>query len=289
MAPRALKKEGLGREMSQLQNAVAIITGASSGIGRATALALARRGAKIVVVARDAQKLQAVADEIEALGSEALPYPGDVADPGLFEALRDATLAAFGRIDVIVNNPGAVGTGLPEDIPIEEWERAIDINLLSIVRSNRIFVPHLIAQGNGHIVNTASVDGLYGFGYDRLPYAATKAAVVQLSEGLALYLRPKGIGVSCLCPGPVDSDIGHSVRNFGRAHPMHGAGEELVSIPNEGTGDLVADAIAQNRFLVLTHPAEVQTLMKLRAEDMDAFIDRQIANPQIVYRYDPDA
>ena len=221
-------------------------------------------------------------------GGTALPYPGDVQDAQLFDALRDAALSAFGRIDVIVNNPGAVSTGLPEDIPIEEWERSIDINLLSIVRSNRVFVPHFIAQGRGHIVNTASVDGLYGFGYDRLPYAATKAAVVQLSEGLALYLRPKGIGVSCLCPGPVDSDIGNSLRCFGRAHPIHGAGTELVSIPNAGTGDLVVGAIEGNRFLVLTHQPEVHALMKLRAEDMDAFLDRQIANPQIIFRYDPD-
>src|SRR3546814_10577705 len=104
---------------------------------------------------------------------------------------------------IIMNNIATVSCGLPEDIPVEEWQRAFDVNLMSIVRSNHVFLPLFIAQGEGHIINTASVDGLFGFGYDRLPYAASKAAVVTLSEGLALYLRPKGIGVTCLCPGPV--------------------------------------------------------------------------------------
>src|SRR3546814_5305552 len=127
-----------------------------------------------------------------------------VTEPFAFEQLKAQALVRFGAVHIIMNNIAAVSCGLPEDIPVEEWQRAFDVNLMSIVRSNHVFLPLFIAQGEGHIINTASVDGLFGFGYDRLPYAASKAAVVTLSEGLALYLRPKGIGVTCLCPGPVD-------------------------------------------------------------------------------------
>ncbi len=90
-----------------------------------------------------------------------------------------------------MNNVGALTRGLPDHIPVHEWHRIFDINLFSVVRSNDVFLPLLVEQGSGHIVNTASFAGLYTYAYDRLPYAAAKAAVVQLSEGLALYLRPK--------------------------------------------------------------------------------------------------
>src|SRR3546814_16255853 len=93
---------------------------------------------------------------------------------------------------IIMNNIATVSCGLPEDIPVEEWQRAFDVNLMSIVRSNHVFLPLFIAQGEGHIINTASVDGLFGVGYDRLPYAESKAAVVTLVEGLAFYLRKTG-------------------------------------------------------------------------------------------------
>src|SRR3546814_4024921 len=107
---------------------------------------------------------------------------------------------------------------------------------MSIVRSNHVFLPLFIAQGEGHIINTASVDGLFGFGYDRLPYAASKAAVVTLSEGLALYLRPKGIGVTCLCPGPVATEIGDAMNFFSENIDIHGAGEAFRS--EEHTSEL---------------------------------------------------
>src|SRR3546814_11494663 len=99
---------------------------------------------------------------------------------------------------------------------------------MSIVRSNHVFLPLFIAQGEGHIINTASVDGLFGFGYDRLPYAASKAAVVTLSEGLALYLRPKGIGVTCLCPGPVATEIGDAMNFFSERSEERRVGKECV-------------------------------------------------------------
>src|SRR3546814_11184989 len=124
---------------------------------------------------------------------------------------------------------------------------------MSIVRSNHVFLPLFIAQGEGHIINTASVDGLFGFGYDRLPYAASKAAVVTLSEGLALYLRPKGIGVTCLCPGPVATEIVDAMDFFSENIDIHGAGEAFAMMNDAAVGVMGRNAIPVQRCMVTNH------------------------------------
>jgi NAD(P)-dependent dehydrogenase (short-subunit alcohol dehydrogenase family) len=266
--------------MEQLTGKVAIVTGAGSGIGRGTALALARAGASLVLVGRGEARLDAVAREI---GRDSLVLAHDIADPAAFEAIRDATLARFGRIDIVMNNAAAISTASPEEMPIAEWQRVLDINLMAPVRSNAVFLPILLEQGHGHLVYTASVDGLYGFAFDRLPYAASKAALVQMAEGLALYLRPRGIGVTCLCPGPVATDIMALFQSFGEPHEIRGPGAFLAQVPAEAVGETVVDAIRTNRFLLHTHPEQVGALMAERARDMDAFIDRWIAEPHVLF------
>ena len=99
-----------------------------------------------------------------------------------------------------MNNVGVLAMGPPESLPDEAWRRVLEVNLMSVARSNRVFLPLLIEQGRGHVVNTASASGLLAYGFDRLPYVASKHAVVGITEALALYLAPKGIGVTCLCP-----------------------------------------------------------------------------------------
>jgi NAD(P)-dependent dehydrogenase (short-subunit alcohol dehydrogenase family) len=273
--------------LEKLRERVAVITGGGSGIGRAAALSLAREGVRVVVVGRRSAPLESCVQDIAAIGGEAFHVSGDVAEPDLFLRIRDATLARFGRVDIVINNAATICTGLPEDIPSEEWQRAWDVNFMAVVHSNHVFLPLLIDQREGHLVNVASVDGIFGFGYDRLPYAASKAALVQLSEGLALYLRPRGIGVTCLCPGPVHTDIASALRSVGRAHDIHGPGVEFEHVPSAEVGTLIVNAIRKNRMLVFTHDGPTHAKMQQRAEDMQAFVDRQIAHRQVLFHYEP--
>src|SRR5271166_4237815 len=262
--------------MDTLHEKVAVITGAGSGIGRATACALADRGAHIVAVDLDDDGVEALAGDLSGKGVTVLAQRADVADPQAFEGIRSAALQRFGRVDIVVNNVGVLTNGLPEDIPVSEWQRILDINLMSVVRSNAAFLPLLLEQGSGHLVNTASFAGLFTYSYDRLPYAATKAAIVQISEGLAIYLRPKNIGVTLLCPGPVLTNIAAAVPTFGAGAPLRIPGEQFELLQPEPVGELVADAILRNRFFVPTHPQVVEE-MRRRITDWDAYIDYQIS------------
>src|SRR5271166_2256144 len=213
--------------MDTLHEKVAVITGAGSGIGRATACALADRGAHIVAVDLDDDGVEALAGDLSGKGVTVLAQRADVADPQAFEGIRSAALQRFGRVDVVVNNVGVLTNGLPQDIPVTEWQRILDINLMSVVRSSAVFLPLLLEQGSGHLVNTASFAGLFTYSYDRLPDAASKAAIVQLSDGLAIYLRPKNIGVTLLCPGPVLTNIAAAVPTFGEGAPLRIPGEQF--------------------------------------------------------------
>lgn len=262
--------------METLRDKVAVITGAASGIGRAIAGALADRGAHIVAVDVDDDGLAALTDELGNGGGAAVPQHADVSKSGAFEGVRDAALRRFGRVDIVVNNVGVLTNGLPEDIPVSEWQRILDVNLMSVVRSNAAFLPLLLGQGSGHLVNTASFAGLFTYSYDRLPYAASKAAIVALSEGLAIYLRPKNIGVTLLCPGPVLTNIAAAVPRFGGGAPLRIPGEQFELLDAAAVGEMCADAILRNRFFLPTHPPVVDELRR-RVDDWDAYIDYQIS------------
>jgi NAD(P)-dependent dehydrogenase (short-subunit alcohol dehydrogenase family) len=259
-----------------LTGKAAIITGAASGIGKATAQALARRGASVLVVDRDSAAAHDVATDITKAGGCAVAQAVDVADDAAFDRIRGEALGQFGRVDIVMNNVGVLTSGLPEHIPLNEWQRIIDVNLLSVVRSNAVFVPHLLEQGSGHIVNTASFAGLFTYSYDRMPYAATKAAIVQMTEGLAIYLRPKNVGVSLLCPGPVLTNIANDVPGFGSPTHLRTPGEQFTLLDPFPVGEMVAEAIVHNRFFVPTHPG-VLDVLRDRLHDWDAFIDFQIS------------
>jgi len=249
-----------------LEDAVAVITGAGSGIGRATAHSLAARGARVVVTDLDADRAAAVAAEI---GPAAVAQRCDVTVDADLVAARDLALERFGRVDVVMNNVGVLAVGRVEDIPLEAWQRSFDVNVMGIVRSNLVFLPLLVAQGSGHVVNTASTAGLLPYGFDRLPYTTTKHAVVGLTEALALALRPQGVGVSCVCPAGVATNIVEQMTFYGeRITPR---GPSLPIVDAAVVGELIADAIEADRFLVLTAP-EVLDELRARAADPEAYL-----------------
>jgi NAD(P)-dependent dehydrogenase (short-subunit alcohol dehydrogenase family) len=262
--------------MDTIAGKVAVITGGGSGIGRGTALALAAAGARVVVTDLDEDAAVAVAEEAIHSGGSSVGTRLDVTSQADFDAARDLALSKFGAVDIVMNNVGLLAVGLPEHIPLAEWERIISVNLLSVVRSNTSFLPLLLERGSGHIVNTASTAALFAYSYERLPYSATKGAVVALSESLALYLRPKGIGVTCLCPGPVATNIGRQMTFWGPPVKLHGPGAELELLTGETVGEQVRDAILTNRFLLLTHPQLREEALVPRAQDPEAFIAQQV-------------
>jgi short-subunit dehydrogenase len=143
-----------------------------------------------------------------------------------------------------------------------------------VVRSNLVFLPQLLEQGSGHIVNTASTAGLLPYGFERLPYTATKHAIVGLSEALWLYLRPRGIGVSCLCPSGVATNIVEQITFYGE--PKLPRGPSFPVVEPEAVGELVADGISEGRFLILT-AREAADELREHGADIDGYLTRLAA------------
>jgi NAD(P)-dependent dehydrogenase (short-subunit alcohol dehydrogenase family) len=258
----------------QLNGAVTVLTGAGSGIGRATAIEFAQRGASVVVSDLSEPRVTEVVEQITTLGHPAIGLTVDVTVEADLDKLRRAALERFGRIDLVMNNVGVLAIGAPETLPDEAWIRTIDVNLFSIARSNRVFLPGLIAQGSGHLVNTASASGLLGYGFDRLPYVASKHAIVGLSEALATYLGPKGIGVTCLCPSGVITNILEGITVYGDATATPRAPAHQITVA-EDVGKLTADAVEAGQFLVVTAPEVHDALLK-RANDIEAYLQASI-------------
>jgi NAD(P)-dependent dehydrogenase (short-subunit alcohol dehydrogenase family) len=260
-----------------LRGAAAVLTGAGSGIGRATALSLASRGARVVVSDVDGGRAEETAALVEAGGGDAVATRVDVAEQADLETLRDRCLERFGQVDVVVNNVGVLAMGAPESLPVEAWSRVLDLNLLSIARSNTVFLPLLLERGRGHVVNTASASGLLAYGFDRLPYVASKHAVVGVSEALALYLAPKGVGLTCVCPSGVLTNIVEQITVYGEATSPRAPDHPLVE--PDVVGELVADAVTAGRFLVVSAP-EIHDELRERAADIEAYVQRMIEEQQ---------
>ena len=252
--------------------AVAVVTGAGSGIGAACARSFAKRGARVVVTDINPTRAEKVCAEV---GDAAVALRCDVSSMDDLEAARDLALARFGRVDLVMNNVGLPIFGAVEDIPLDAWERQVDVNILGMVRSNLVFLPLLMEQGSGYIVNTASTGGLLPYGHDRLPYTTTKHAVVGLTKGLAVHLRSKGIGVSCLCPAQVPTNIHEAVAVYGTPTTMPVA-PQFPIVEADVVGEQVADAVEAGRFLILT-TAAVEEDLRAQGNDMDAYIEDTIA------------
>jgi NAD(P)-dependent dehydrogenase (short-subunit alcohol dehydrogenase family) len=252
---------------------VAVVTGAASGIGRALAEALAAAGSAVVVADLDGPEAEAVAAGIRAAGGEAEAMEVNVADAAAVDRLAAATLERFGRVDVLCNNAGVSTFNLMKDQTLDDWRWVFDVNLWGVVHGLQTFLPIMRSQGTpGHIVNTASVAGVLSGVAFIGPYAATKVAVVSISETLVqeLAIDQTPIGVSVLCPSSVNTRVMESERGrppeLGVEHRTELAESVRLSIRDSFTGPTgltpaevatrVLAAIRAGRFWIITHPGE---------------------------------
>jgi short-subunit dehydrogenase len=189
-----------------LNEKVVVITGASAGIGRALAFAFAKRGARVVLVARNAERLEAVRREIEPYTSDSLVIPADITDDAQMQLVVSRTLETFGRIDVLVNNAGVVLSGRLQNIDAAQMENLLRVNLWAVMRLTQLVLPYMLAQRHGYILNVGSVMGrtanpLY------TPYVATKYALSGFSDALRRELEGTGVRVTLVLPAWTRTDM----------------------------------------------------------------------------------
>ncbi len=186
---------------------VVVITGASSGLGEATAKHLAAAGAKLVLGARRIDKLEALA---KTLGPDVAVLKTDVTDPAQVQALADLAVSRFGRIDVIINNAGLMPLSLLERGKLDDWNQMIDVNIKGVLYGIHAALAHMIPRKSGHIINVSSVAG-HKVRQSSSVYAATKTAVRVISEGLRMEMKPHNIRTTVISPGAVESELPLSV------------------------------------------------------------------------------
>jgi NAD(P)-dependent dehydrogenase (short-subunit alcohol dehydrogenase family) len=265
--------------MKMLEGKVAAVTGAASGLGRAMALAFAGEGMPVALADVDEPGLKSTLNEVRGRGVRAFAMRVDVSRYQEVESFCSKAIAQFGATHVVCNNAGVSPLGAVWENTLADWQWILGVNLWGVIHGVRAFVPRLLEQGEGHVVNTASVAGLIsppGMG----AYNVTKHAVVALSESLYHDLRSRGspVGVSVLCPAYVPTGIADSERNRPRELLNPGkkpSKEEALLKKAVASGKLSADdvaravvaAVKEERFYVLTHP-RIKGAIRARMEDL---------------------
>ncbi|OYR17443.1 NADH(P)-binding family protein [Brucella grignonensis] len=234
--------------MSNIENKVVVITGASSGLGEAAARHLAANGAKLVLAARRAGRLEKLVADIEARGGEALAVTTDVAKRDDLENLIRQATGKFGHVDVLINNAGVMPLAPMAMRKVDEWDQMIDVNIKGVLYGIAAVLPGMQARKSGHIINLSSVAGLKVSGGLGTVYSATKFAVKAISEGLRTEVAGDNIRVTTLYPGAIDSELKH-----GSSDATSGAAMQAFYAANEIPADSIARAIAY----AIEQPADV--------------------------------
>lgn len=270
--------------MEDLEGKVAVVTGGASGIGFGMAKAFAAQGMKIALADIEQGPLD---DAVKAIGGDTIGVVTDVSKAESVDRLAGQVYEAFGTVHVVCNNAGVGGGGLIQELTAAEWEWVLGVNMFGVIHGLRVFLPRLIEQGEGHVVNTASMAGLTTAPFMG-PYNASKFAVVAISETLhkELAMQASEVGVSVLCPGWVNTRIAESDRNR-PAHvpdrdsagggPMREIMKQFLAtgMSPDDVAALVVDAVKAKRFYILTHP-EMKPAIQ---ERMEAILAE--ANPQM--------
>jgi NADP-dependent 3-hydroxy acid dehydrogenase YdfG len=220
---------------------VIVITGASSGLGEATAQHLASLGASVVLGARRKDRLDALAKKIEAAGGTAVGVVTDVTNKADVDGLIDETVKRFGRIDVLVNNSGIMPIAPMALCKVDEWDRAIDTNIKGVLYGIAAVLPHMQKQKSGHIINIASVAGFKVFAPGGTVYSATKFAVRAITEGLRM--EQKEIRCTIISPGAVDSELKQGSSDEASAKAVNDF--YRIAIPADSVARTIAYAIEQ--------------------------------------------
>jgi NAD(P)-dependent dehydrogenase (short-subunit alcohol dehydrogenase family) len=255
--------------MKEFTGKVAVVTGAASGIGFALAKECAQRGMKLVLADIESQALEKAKAELAPLCADILTVVTDVSDASSMDALAEQTLKQYGAVHLLFNNAGVGGGGCLWELDTEYWQWVLGANLWGVIHGVRLFTKHMIAQDEGHIINTASVAGLMSAPTTG-PYTVSKHAVVALSEVLYGELRNANskVGVSVLCPSFVDTKIYLAERNRPMAEdkrndPAYVAEQKMIAefagdffkttLSPEQVAKQVFEGIEENRFYILTH------------------------------------
>ena len=244
----------------ELQNKVVVITGAASGIGKATAEAMARLGAQVAVVDRNAEGAKEVASAIGGLGVAC-----DVGDESSVNDCIETVVKELGPVDVLFNNAGVATGGDPLSTPIDVWHSQWDINVMAHVYAIRAVLPGMLERESGYIIHTASMAGILTT-HGNLTYAATKHAVVGMAEWMSITYHDKGVHTSLLAPLGVRTPMLGDVNTDSSASSALGPVKEPEEVAQQ-----VIDAIAEERFLILTDPL-AQTWMDRKNGDIERWL-----------------
>lgn len=272
--------------MDTFKGKTAVITGGASGMGRAFAERFGLAGCRVAIADVEQAALDQATEELAQSGIEAVGIKTDVSDAEQMDELGAKVLEQFGQVNLLFNNAGVGGGGSLEMLSLEDWQWILGVNLWGVIHGLRVFYPHMLEHGDGHIVNTASVAGMTSYP-NMAPYNASKHAVVAISETLHAELAEKKstLGVSCLCPGIVRTNIINSERNrpehlrrpFVPPEPTERDAERMQLLAEIYTqavappevAELVFQAVCDNQFYIWTDPVYAEPIRQ-RHSDIDS-------------------